>query len=55
MAEDNRDLTIPGALGLITTLLHLLTATDTYGVFRDELYYVAMADTWTWAMSITHL
>lgn len=41
MAHDDRDLTIPGALGLITTLLHLFTASDSYGVFRDELYYVA--------------
>ena len=30
-------------LGGITTLLHILTATDSYGYFRDELYYLANA------------
>jgi 4-amino-4-deoxy-L-arabinose transferase-like glycosyltransferase len=29
------------SLGLITTLLHLATARDSYGIFRDELYYIA--------------
>jgi 4-amino-4-deoxy-L-arabinose transferase-like glycosyltransferase len=28
-------------LGAVTTLLHLLTAKDSYGLFRDELYYLA--------------
>ena len=41
MKDQSRDLVIPGSLGLVTALLHILTATDTYGVFRDELYYVA--------------
>ena len=41
MAKYDRELTTAGALGVMTTLLQLLTATDTYGIFRDELYYVA--------------
>ena len=41
MKDRSRDLVIPGSLGLITALLHILTATDSYGVFRDEFYYVA--------------
>ena len=32
---------LTGALGATTTLLHLLTARDSYGIFRDELYYIA--------------
>lgn len=42
---ENRDpsIKIAGILGLITTTLHLLTASDTYGIFRDELYYIANA------------
>ncbi len=41
MKDHSRDLVIPGSLGLVTALLHILTASDTYGVFRDEFYYVA--------------
>lgn len=41
MKDQSRDLVIPGSLGLVTALLHILTASDTYGVFRDEFYYVA--------------
>ena len=41
MKKDTRGILIPGVLGLITALLHLVTASDTYGIFRDELYYVA--------------
>ena len=41
MNEKDTSLATPGLLGGITTLLHLLTANDTYGIFRDELYYVA--------------
>ena len=36
-----RNATIPVSLGLTTALLHLITARDSYGIFRDELYYVA--------------
>ena len=41
MKKETTGLAIPTVLGSITTLLHLLTANDTYGIFRDELYYVA--------------
>lgn len=41
MRDSSREFRVPGSLGLITTVLHLLTAADTYGVFRDELYYIA--------------
>ena len=36
-----RSYMIPALLGGITTLLHILTAGDSYGYFRDELYYLA--------------
>jgi 4-amino-4-deoxy-L-arabinose transferase-like glycosyltransferase len=35
---------LPAALGGLTCLLHLLTAGDSYGVFRDELYYLACGE-----------
>lgn len=41
MKRESTTLVVPTVLGSITTLLHLLTANDTYGIFRDELYYVA--------------
>lgn len=34
---------LPLLMGGAISLLHLLTASDTYGLFRDELYYVACA------------
>ena len=41
MNNSPRGFVVPGVLGGVTALLHILTATDTYGIFRDELYYVA--------------
>ena len=41
MQTDRPSLMIPTVLAVSTTLFHLLTANDTYGIFRDELYYVA--------------
>ena len=40
---DKRSYMLPALLGGITTLLHILTAGDSYGYFRDELYYLANA------------
>ena len=39
---------IPMTLAGLTTLAHLLTATDSWGLFRDELYYVACARNLDW-------
>ncbi len=39
-----RERALPALLGGATTLLHLLTASDSYGIFRDELYYAACAE-----------
>jgi 4-amino-4-deoxy-L-arabinose transferase-like glycosyltransferase len=44
MSDRRRDLALPLALAAVTTLLHLLTARDGYGIFRDELYYVACSE-----------
>ena len=41
MNTERSNLIIPGLLAGLTTLLHVLTANDSYGIFRDELYYVA--------------
>lgn len=34
----------PLVIGALTVLAHLLTANDSYGIFRDELYYLANAE-----------
>jgi len=39
---------VPGALGVLAALAHILTADDTYGIFRDELYYVACSKHLDW-------
>ena len=39
-----RDLMAPAALAAATALAHIATAADTYGIFRDELYYLACAE-----------
>ena len=44
MSERSRGFLIPAVLAAVTTLLHLLTAQDSYGIFRDELYYVACSE-----------
>jgi hypothetical protein len=46
--DNRRDVALPLILGAVTTLLHLLTAVDDYGIFRDELYYVACARNLDW-------
>ena len=44
MFQTRRALAAPGLLAGTTVLLHLLTASDSYGIFRDELYYLACAE-----------
>jgi len=44
VSERSRGFLIPAVLAAVTTLLHLLTAQDSYGIFRDELYYVACSE-----------
>lgn len=41
MSDKRANLVLSGLVAGLTTLLHLLTARDSYGIFRDELYYVA--------------
>ena len=41
MTVTRRDLALPAVLAGLTALLHILTAGDGYGLFRDELYYMA--------------
>jgi 4-amino-4-deoxy-L-arabinose transferase-like glycosyltransferase len=41
MGTDKPGHVIPAVLAAVTALGHLLTAEDSYGIFRDELYYVA--------------
>ena len=41
MDERRRHTILLVALGGVAALLHLLTARDSYGLFRDELYYLA--------------
>jgi hypothetical protein len=44
MSDSRRELILPAALGSLTALLHILTASDSFGLFRDELYYLANAE-----------
>lgn len=43
-SSTGRDALVAAVLGATTTLLHMLTAHDGYGLFRDELYYLANAE-----------
>jgi len=41
---DRRSLIVPGILAAATTLFHVATSSDRWGIFRDELYYVACSN-----------
>src|SRR5262245_2602894 len=42
--EVRRELILPAVLAAATALAHIATAADPYGIFRDELYYLACAE-----------
>jgi len=41
MNETRGTLLLSAALAGLTALTQILTASDSYGIFRDELYYLA--------------
>ena len=40
----SRRYVLPLTLGAVTALFHVLTANDSFGLFRDELYYIACSE-----------